>query len=248
MTVQILDVYYQNKFDVATAERELNTGTDAVMIKGGQGQYQTYDANKSTHIDSAAIVNMPHGIFWQMDARYTPESHKAAIKIFFDKHGFGNLGLFLACEMPFYPCPQALYSLMPYAWYKPIKSVWRGLTSYTGSAPGIYISISKWKLIFGKCPLSLQQEFAASARLWQAQYKCTRPDLIGQWPTYHWWQYTEGPDYSVANCSDEEFQERYGNVGANHDSPADPPPATPAPIYDRGQILDQAIKAIEAIK
>ena len=50
MTVQILDIYYQNKFDVATAERELNTGTDAVMIKGGQGQYQTYDDNKCTHI------------------------------------------------------------------------------------------------------------------------------------------------------------------------------------------------------
>jgi hypothetical protein len=224
MTIQILDIYQGNKYD---PQQEASMGTDAVLIKGGQGEYLDLEAHKSTYIADTEAAGLPWGIFWQMDARYSPEKHKAAIKGFHDRHGFGALGLWLACEKPFYPCPDWLYTAMPYGFYKPIESVWRGLTSYTGAIPGIYTSPAMWKLIFGQCPLSLQVEFAAKAYLWAAQYKVTKPDRIGQWLGYWFWQYQAEPDYSVFSGSEGLFNAMYG--GSKTPPPPDPtiPPATP---------------------
>lgn len=242
VTIQILDIYQGNKFN---ADLEFATGTDAVLIKGGQGQYQDYMDHQSRYIDECSRVGLPHGIFWQMDARYSPESHKAAIKVFHDKIGFGELGLWLACEKPFYPLPDWLYSRMPYAYYKPIESVWRGIGEWIGLDlyPGIYTSPSMWNLIFGRCPLALQQEFATRSKLWVAQYGVTVPNKIGQWPAWWFWQYEAEPDYSVFAGSEEQFKLEYP-------SPLNPPspPPTPTPSVDRVTVLDEAIKAIEAIK
>jgi GH25 family lysozyme M1 (1,4-beta-N-acetylmuramidase) len=222
MTIQILDIYQGNKYDPG---QEAATGTDAVLIKGGQGEYQDYEDHKCTYIDQTKQVNLPVGIFWQMDARYSPEKHKAAIKAFYDRHGFGELGLWLACEKPFYPCPDWLYSRMPYAFYKPIESVWRGIMDYTGKVPGIYTSPGMWRLIFGQCPLVLQQEFAAKANLWAAQYQVAKPDRIGQWYSWWFWQYQAEPDYSIFSESDDIFRFLYG---ATNPAPApEPPPVTP---------------------
>jgi hypothetical protein len=224
MSIQILDIYRGNKYN---PEQELATGTDAVLIKGGQGEYQDYDDHKCSYIADTEDVGLPWGIFWQMDARYSPEKHKAAIKTFFDKHGFGKLRLWLACEYPFYPCTDFLYGRMPYAYYKPIESVWRGIADYTGFWPGIYTSISKWRLIFGACPLSLQREFAARSKLWVAQYKVNAPDSIGQWEAWWFWQYQAEPDYSVFCLPDDHFKSLYGspNTPAS-EPPADEPPAS----------------------
>jgi GH25 family lysozyme M1 (1,4-beta-N-acetylmuramidase) len=220
MTVQVLDIYQGNKYD---PQQEVATGTDAVLIKGGQGQYQDYDAHKSTYIADTVAAGMPWGIFWQMDARYSPESHKAAIKAFYNKYGFGKLGLWLACEYPFYPMTDWIYGRMPYAYYKPIESVWRGIEESMGAVPGIYTSISKWRLIFGQCPLTLQQEFAARAKLWVAQYEIARPDKIGQWAQWWFWQYTAEPDYSVFSGTDEQFKALYS-------APTPIPTPTPVPL------------------
>ena len=241
MSIQILDIYQGNKFD---AEQEKATGTDAVLIKGGQGEYQDYAAHDCHYIDDCERVGLPWGIFWQMDARYSPEKHKAALKLFHDKEGFGRLGLWLACEKPFYPLPDFLYSKMPYAYYKPIESVWRGMFDYSGAYPGIYTSPAMWKLIFSACPLSLQQEFACKAKLWVAQYGVTAPDQIGQWKTYHFWQYEAEPDYSVFSGAESDFTDWYDLPAA---APISEPPA-PTVSEDRAAILDEAIKAIEAIK
>lgn len=243
MSIQILDIYRGNYFE---PEREINTGTDAVLIKAGQGGYQDYLDNRCIYIDFCDHVGLPWGVYWQMDARHSPEEHKAALKHFFDKLGFGALGLWLACEKPYYPCPDFIYSRMPYAFYKPIESVWRGLQPYSGAWPGIYTSPGMWSLIFGRCPLPLQQEIAANSKLWAAQYKVDRPARIGAWPGYWFWQYMAEPDYSVFAGSEEEFQELYGRV----DIPKPPPVITPAPApaADRLAVLNEAIAAVEALK
>jgi hypothetical protein len=249
VTIQILDIYQGNKFN---AQREAATGTDAVLIKGGQGQYHDYIEHKCKYVEDCIETGLPWGIFWQMDARYSPESHKAAIKEFHDLIGFGELGLWLACEKPFYPCPDWMYSRMPFAFYKPIESVWRGITAYTGKAPGIYTSPSMWKLIFGQCPKLLQAEFALKSELWVAQYEVDKPDQIGQWALGYWfWQYTAEPDYSVF-CGDEDsFRIKY-KLEAQIPEP-DVPSQPPAPTDDeepleRNTVLDEAIEAIEKLK
>ena len=241
MSIQILDIYQGNKFD---ADFEKNTGTDAVLIKGGQGEYQDYFIAKCNHVDECVRVGLPWGIFWQMDARHSPEKHKAALKIFHDKRGFGQLGLWLACEKPFYPCPNLLYNRMPYAFYKPIESVWRGMIDYTGQTPGIYTSPAMWELIFGRCPIALEYEIASKSKLWAAQYGVKEPDKIGFWSSYWFWQYTSEPDYSVFAGDEAGFQNIY--QPGQQPAPAEDPHADNSET--RIQILDEAINAIEAIK
>ena len=243
MTIQILDIYQGNKVNI---KQEKSTGTDAVLIKGGQGEYQDYLEHKCKYIEDCIEAGLPWGIFWQMDARYSPEKHKAAIKSFYDFIGFGHLGLWLACEKPFYPCPDWLYSRMPFAFYKPIESVWRGITDYTGRTPGIYTSPSMWSLIFGQCPKLLQAEFASKSKLWAAQYEVTAPQKIGAWDAYWFWQYQAEPDYSVFAGNDFDFQVRYGSAPAGE--PSTPPEPPVEESLDRIAVLDEAISAIEALK
>lgn len=211
MTIRILDIYSGNRVDLA---HEQATGTDAVIIKGGQGQYQEYRYKKCDFIAQCDALGLPYGIYWQMDARYSPESHKAAIKNSFPDANFGKLGLYLACELPYYPLPDWLYGKMPYAYYKPIESVWRGMKTFSGKYPNIYCSISKWNLIFGKMPAALKQEFADNCMLWQAQYKVIKPDHVGLWPSWTLWQYTENPDYSVFNGDEAQFRALFNLDGA----------------------------------
>ena len=145
---------------------------------------------------------------------------------------------------------------MPYAYYKPIESVWRGMFDYCGVYPGIYTSPAMWKLIFSACPLALQKEFASKAKLWVAQYGVTIPDKIGQWPAYHFWQYEAEPDYSVFPGPESDFADWYdlpagGNAGNGEtsDTPAAGNAGSSEPAgVDRIAILDEAIKAIEALK
>lgn len=195
MTIQVLDVYHSNRVDFPF---EKATGTDGVLIKGGQGQYLEYFHRKCTFIDQARDVGLPWGVFWQMDARYSPESHKAALKQGWPDGNFGPLGLWLACELPFYPCPDWLYNRMQFRGCKPVMSVWDGIAEWSGEAPGIYTSISKWNLIFGRAPDQVQLRLAFMAPLWVAQYKVKAPQHFGLWDHWDLWQYTENPDYSIA--------------------------------------------------
>jgi hypothetical protein len=221
MSKQIVDVYVDNRIDF---EQEAATGTDGVLLKLGQGEYQQYRARKCDFIPRIERAGLPWGVYWQMDARYSPEGHKRAIKESYDALGFGKLGLWLACELPYYPLTDWLYSKMPYAFYKPIESVWRGIESYMHEYAGFYASISKWRLIFGQCPVVLQQEFAAKAGKWAAQYKVSKPDPWGAWgESYTGWQYQENPDYSVFD--DAWFARRVGVVT---------PPVEPPVIVEPG--------------
>ncbi len=224
---QILDIYSDNRVDF---DQEVATGTDGVLIKGGQGHYQQYRVKKCNFIDQAKDHALPWGIFWQMDARYSPEGCKAAIKDSFPTGDFGPLGLWMACEFPYYSkIIERLYWTFPYAGYKKLEeSVWRGMFNSFGFYPGIYTSISKWNVIFKDCPIGLQQEFAARSRLWVAQYKIAAPDKIGAWVDYTLWQYTENPDYSVVHPNAEGWfnQVTGGSVT---------PPEVPNPIPPPGE-------------
>lgn len=187
---KILDVYYGNKFD---ADREKATGTAGVLIKLGQGGYAEYRAHHCDFIDRAVRAGLPWGGFWQMDARQSPDAHKAAIRSYADYGPLAIRGPWLAVEKPFYPCPEWVYNRMPYAGYKMIESVWRGV-----NYPGFYSSWGMWKLVMGSAPMALQQEMAdRSPILWAAQYGVTQPTLFGAWHKYGLWQFQEDPDYSV---------------------------------------------------
>lgn len=89
MTYQILDIYYDNPFD---AVKEKATGTDGVIIKMGQGQYMDYFVKKCHYIDDCERVGLPWGTYYLPDARYSPESSKAAFKsVLHAKADFGPL-------------------------------------------------------------------------------------------------------------------------------------------------------------
>lgn len=188
-------------------DAEKNQGTDGFIFKLGQGQHIEQDVHKL--VSEADRVGLPWGYTWQQDARFSPESHKASIKLALPDGNTGKLKLWLAVELPFYPCPNWMYMAFPYAWYKPMESVWRGISEYLGYDLGIYTSASKWSFICGKMPLVLQQEFANKALLWEAQYKVAVPDKCGAWSRYTMWQYQENPDYSI--ISDEDFAQLIGD-------------------------------------
>lgn len=226
MSIQLLDIYSNNRVNF---EQEKATGTDGIFLKGGQGEWPDVPRVHPEWFDQIDALDIPRGIYWQMDARISPEKHKAAIKRLFPDGNFGKLGLWLAVELPFYPLPDFMYWRFPYAGYKMIESVWRGVFAYTGKYPGIYTSISKWNLIFGACPLSLQAEFAEESKLWVAQYKVAQPSKIGAWgEDYTFWQYTENPDYNVYKGTEAEFRFEFG-IGESAPAPLPVPDPVPTP-------------------
>lgn len=208
MSIQVLDIYSGNAFN---AEKEKATGTDAVIIKAGQGHaVYPYKAQ----VEQCKAVGLPYGLYWLCDARYSPEGHKAAIKTAFPTGDFGPLGLWLDVEKPLIAMPDWIYGKLPYAYYKPVESVWRGVYLYTGRYPGWYTSPGAWNVICWAMPVSLQDEIAEKADLWTAQYnnKIISPDLYGGWKRlnkWNLWQYQEGPDYSVWNGDEQSFREHF---------------------------------------
>jgi hypothetical protein len=223
---RILDVYYDNQFD---ADKEKAIGTAGVLIKLGQGGFAEYRARKCDFIDRAKRVGMPWGGFWQMDARYSPDVHKAAIRSYDD---YGPLGLWLAVEKPYYPCPEWWYWRMPYAGYKMIESVWRGV-----GYPSFYSNIGMWNLVMGGAPWALQQEMAQrSPRMWVAQYGVMQPTLYGAWQRYAMWQYQEGPDYSVVSAED-----LAAILGQTAPAPTPVPAPVPEPVPQPVPVPDSEI-------
>lgn len=193
MTLQVLDIVDGNAFDAA---KEKATGTDGVIIKAGQGKLEY---RWKIYADQCESAGLPWGVYWVVDARYSPESHKAAIKLAFPTGYFGKLGMWLDVEKPVTWWPDWLYRAQPYAYYKPIESIWRGVQAYSGTYPGWYTSAGAWDLICPAMPLSLQQEIASKCDLWIANYGVSTPKMRGAWGKWVMWQYQEGPDYSVVN-------------------------------------------------
>ena len=137
MSVQILDIYSGNRINFA---QEKATGTDGILLKGGQGEWPDILRVHPEWIPQIETLNIPWGIFWQMDARFSAEKHKAAIKKLYPDGNFGKLGLWLAVELPYYPMPDWMYWRLPFAAYKLIESTWCGVFSYTNKSPEIYTS------------------------------------------------------------------------------------------------------------
>ena len=213
MTIQILDIFSDNKFD---ADREKATGTDAVIIKAGQGTWPDYFAKGCNYIDECKRVGLPWGVYWLVDPRYSPESQKAAIKsVFKTQADFGPLGMWLDCEKPTLSMTDGQYMKLPYAYYKPIESIAQMLLQVYGKQPGIYTSLSAWKLIFGACPKAVRDWFA-QAPLWTAQYGVKAPMMYGSWLKPFMWQYQGEPDYSVFMGTDAEF---YSWIGGSTSLP-----------------------------
>jgi hypothetical protein len=219
--IQVLDIYYGNPFDI---DKEIATGTDAVIIRGGQGPYSDLPRNAAERIKECKERNMPYGIFWHIDARFSPQAHIDAIKKAFPDADFGPLGLWLDCEKPSRKFPDRLYGLLPYAYYKPIIIVWQAILDWTGKLPGIYTNRGFWDLAFGKIPDDVAKKLAES-HLWVAQYKTSQPDLFGFWSNWTLWQYQEGPDFSVFNGTDEEWAEFSKGIFV-----PPPPPPIPSPV------------------
>jgi hypothetical protein len=172
-------------------------GADGYIIKAGQGQleYKWRDL-----VALAKVEGKPWGLYWLVDARYSPESHKAAIKTAFPTGDFGALGLWLDIEKPILGMKDAEYAKLPYGYYKPVESVWRGVQAYTGIYPGMYFGPGSWDLIMWATPTSLQVEFAQKCSAWISHYTSNaQPDMRGMWGSWALWQWREGPDYNRVN-------------------------------------------------
>lgn len=207
MKIQILDIFKGNAFD---ADKEKATGTDGVIIKGGQGG-AIYE--HQSIIKECERVGLPWGIYWVSDARYAPEKHKAAIKIAFPTGDFGQLGIWIDVEKPIIIMPDAIYRLLPYRYAKPVISFAQGIIAYSGKFPGIYTALGAYQLILSGASQA-EKEFLGSLDLWTAQYNShiTQPDLYGAWKTWKYWQYMAEPDYSIFNGTEEEFFQMIGET------------------------------------
>lgn len=226
-------------------EEDKAAGVAGLLFKGGQGAYPDFPRVEPNFEDRMNKSGLPWGITWQFDARISPEATKAAIKYCFPTGYFGQLGLWLCVEYPYYgpTMNEVTYWLMKYAKYTNVESIWRGVYSYTGVYPGIYTSVSKWNLIFGsytspdprKASRVLQEEIASKAGLMVAQYGVTSPTKFGAWQgNYTGWQYRENPDLSY-------FSDTWFNKCVN--APPVPEPE-PIPGPDTDQHIVESIKIV----
>lgn len=172
---------------------EYEPGADGYIIKAGQGglEYNWRDLTARARADGK-----PTGLYWVIDARISPEAHKAEIKRAFPAGDFGELGFWLDIEKPTLRMTDAEYRALPYAYYKPVESVWRGVQAYCGIYPGFYFSPGTWDLIMPATPEILQQEFAAKSPLWIAHHYAQAPMLRGKWLNWVMWQWRGEPDYN----------------------------------------------------
>ncbi len=219
MTKQILDIYSGNRVN---AEQEVATGTDAVIVKAGQGQNWGYLRDSQKIIQDFQALGIPVQYYWLVDARYSPESQKAAIKAAFpvDKWS-GKLRLWLDIEKPVLSMPDWLYRKQKYAYAGPIESIAQMLLqSYGPNSVGIYTSPGAHYLIMGGASEARQRWFAQFP-LWTAQYKVSKPQMYGYWSNYLMWQYQENPDYSVWNGTDAEFESFFGGSPISQPAPMD---------------------------
>jgi hypothetical protein len=226
MSIQILDVYWNNKFDI---DVEKATGTDGIIFRAGWGRTSDMGRIKQ-YLDRCDSIGMPWGLYWHVNGFYSPESHIEAIKNAIPDKNFGKLGFWLDCEKPFIGFPDRLYSTLPYGYYKPIEKIWRAVNDWCGIWPGIYTNKGFWDLAFGKIPTDIAIEMSVKSKLWVAQYKTVQPSSFGFWITYFIWQYQGEPDYSIFNGTDEQWYEFINQ-------PAPEPLPEPEPIPEEPPVI-----------
>ena len=215
MSIQVLDVYAGNKVDFA---EEKACGIDGVIIKAGQGQYPQYHAEKCDFIDQCKALGLPWGVYWVVDARYSPESHKATIKQYWPDGEFGPLGPVARRGKAAHRHARghlqetAVRILQTDREHRPCHA------AHSKTGVGVYTSPGQWQLCSGNIPYDKQLFFAALP-LWTAQFKTATIDLYGAWTKAVMWQYQGEPDYS--RVLDVEWWT--DKVGA----PTPPPPAPP---------------------
>ncbi len=174
------------------ADNDFESGADGYILKAGQGQLQ-YDWQHFIPLIEAE--HKPCGLYWLVDARYSPESQKAAILTAFPTKWFGALGLWLDIEKPNINMTDAEYNKLPYKGYKTVESIWRAV-----GFPGMYFGPGSWDLIMQGAPVALQMEFAERCEAWIAHYTLNAsPDMRGMWARWALWQWREGPDYNHVN-------------------------------------------------
>lgn len=175
------------------------SGGDGYIIKAGQGGWEYH---WRPFVANAEAAGKPWGLYWVVDSRFSPEYHKAAIKAAFPTGNFGKLGLWLDIEKPYLGMKDSEYHKTPYAGYKTVESVWRGVEAYTGVYPGWYFGPGTWDLIikgYGM-PIALQQEVADKCDAWIAHYTMwPTPSMRGKWISWAMWQCRGEPDYNRVN-------------------------------------------------
>ena len=223
--IQILDIDESSAFN---APHEKATGTNAVIIKGGQGMLAY---NCQPLIDQCKAAGLPYGIYWLVDARYHSTDHFTAIQKAFPTKDFGQLGLWLDWENPnpsLYP-KNSDYNKLPYAGYRDCSGLITLLKGWTSNLKGLYTGLGFWndRAVPNGDPAAqgTAEWFAAQCMLWFARYtyaEVTDPGKLGAWNKWTLWQYQEGPDFSTFNGTDDEFNQLFGLTSA-------PPPVLISP-------------------
>lgn len=199
-------VYPLNEFDAKVSKAK---GISGVIVKAGQGEVE-YRGWRDVR-DMCIAEDMPWGTYWLPDARYAPDQQKAAIKRTFPNwEATGPLQLWLDCEKPLIAMEDGEYNKLPYKGYHLIDSIWSMCRSYFGSTPHIYTGPHAWDLITMDAPVAWKQNVSTQSLLWQAQYQVLSPDKINYWDRPFFWQFREGPDYSVCMMDDMDFINTFG--------------------------------------
>ena len=203
--IQFVDVYAGNRFN---AKLEKSQGMRGVIIKAGQGGYISLPQDFIKQCDDE---DLPWGIYWLIDARYSADAHMNAIKRCFPTKVFGRLGVSFDCEKPRISMKDWEYNRLPYRGTGLIEAVTDRFLGWSGKIGKIYTSLGfanllGWNsLIFKLRPVAKKLK---KMPLWAAQYnrKIEQPQLFGLWDTWFGWQYQENPDYNYFNGTEEDWQ------------------------------------------
>lgn len=199
-------VYPLNEFSARVSKAK---GVSGVIVKAGQGEVE-YRGWRDVR-DMCLAEDLPWGTYWLPDARYAPDQQKAAIKRTFpDWESTGPLKLWLDCEKPLIKMLDGEYNKLPYKGYHLIDSICSMCLSYFGHFPHIYTGPHAWDLITADAPTVWKQNVSTQSLLWQAQYKVLAPDRINYWDRPFFWQFREGPDYSLCMVDDMDFINTFG--------------------------------------
>jgi len=210
--IKLLDLYSGNKFDPAQIIADGYTG---VIFKGGQGAWADVPRYQPTWWELAAQHGLYRGWYWLCDSRHEAPDHITEMKHWKIFQDVGELGIWIDMEKPVLSMTERDYWKTPYAGYRNVVD-FSYLIRTEGFVPGIYTGPGAYELIMRGAP-STAHEYLGTHELWTAQYpykydpNTSKPTMYGEWTTWTWWQYREGPDINLFNGTNDEFIEKYGD-------------------------------------
>lgn len=211
--IKLIDLYSGNSFSAGQLKME---GYSGVIFKAGQGAWADVPRYHPEWWTQARDAGLLTGWYWLIDSRHHSSAHIDEIKKFKVLEDIGELGFWIDVEKPRVSMTENDYWQTPFAGHQNVID-FAYLLTLEGITPGIYTGPGAYHLVMRDAPKTAH-EYLSKFDLWTAQYPykyvegVSKPDIYGTWSKWTLWQYQEGIDINIFNGTDEEFQQKYGEV------------------------------------